>query len=372
MESVIERLCNWYEGIKSPPEAVQIYPTNSCNLSCIFCVQRAHLYNPKEEISTKRLLEVTREICEMGVKKFLISGGGEPLLSPSKTLGIMKIIKSYGGEGCIITNNTCWKSSHLKMLIKIKWDKVMISLHGSTPETHNFLTGCNKAFTKLLKNLKLLNSYKKKFGSNFPLTEFTFVLNKLNYKEVPEIISLAYELGVKGVNLEPLCINNKEAESIKLSKDERRLFFKEILPRAEKLANKFNINTNFQQLKKVKFIEKAGKLKAEILKHCENKEHPFLSSPCYEPWLWPKIEANGELWPCSTVHFKTTNIKDKSFKEIWYGTEFENFRKRILKRELPEECQNCVLTHIPLQMELRKRLKENIIKKLIHKRQNVF
>ncbi|MFH8086736.1 MAG: radical SAM protein [Candidatus Aenigmatarchaeota archaeon] len=361
MKTIIERLYNWYNGIKSPPEMVQIYPTNKCNLNCIFCVQRLHLYNLKDEISIQRLLEVTKEICKMGVEKILISGGGEPLLAPSKTLGIMKIVKSYRGEGCVITNNTCWKDSHLKILIEINWDKIMVSLHGSTSITHDYLTGSKHAFDRLLKNLNLLNYYKKKFNSDLPTVEFTFVLNKLNYMEVPGIISLAHELEVKGVNIEPLCINNKEAESIKLSENERKIFFKKVLPQAEKLAKKFNINTNLSKLKKAKFIEKAGKLKVEILKGCKNKGDPFLSSPCYEPWLWPKIEANGEVWPCSTVHFKTTNIKNRSFKEIWYGNVFNHFREKILQKQLPEECENCVLTHIPLQAALRSQLKKRIL-----------
>jgi MoaA/NifB/PqqE/SkfB family radical SAM enzyme len=363
MDTIIENLLNWYDGIKSSPEMVQIYPTNKCNLKCIFCVQRLNIYNLKEEVSKKRWLEVIEEICKMGVKKFLISGGGEPLSTPDKTFSIMKLIKSYNGEGRIITNGVLWNELFIKKTISMGWNWIMFSLHGANPETHDFLTSANGTFNKVIKNLELFLKYKRKMNCEIPSLEFTFVLNKCNFKEVPEMIKLANDFGIESVNIEPMCINNKDAEKIKLNEKDRKLFFKKILPEAKKLAKKLGIRNNFSKLEEFKLIEKAGELRNEIIKLNSLKKpskSSLLNSPCYEPWLWPKIEANGEVWPCSTIQMKTTNIKERNFKEIWYGEEFNKFRARILNFDLPEECKNCVITHIPMQKEIRKNLNEFI------------
>ena len=128
--SLMENLFKWYKGLKPPPQMVQIYPTNKCNLKCIFCVQRLNIYNLREEVSKRRWLEIVKEICGMGVRKFLVSGGGEPLCTPNKTFGIMKVIKFYGGEGRMITSGFLWNKSLIEKTIKMGWDSIMFSFHG--------------------------------------------------------------------------------------------------------------------------------------------------------------------------------------------------------------------------------------------------
>lgn len=363
MNSIVENLYKWYRGEKSPPEMVQIYPTNRCNLKCIFCVQRLGIYNLKEEVSYKRWVEITKEICDMGVKKFLISGGGEPMARPKVTLGIMKIIKSYGAEGRLITNGTIWKRKWIEDLIKLEWDNIMFSVHAPDPKTEDMLTAVKGSFKLATKNMAMFSEIKKMKNSTKPILEITCVLNVYNYKKIPDMVELAHRLGLNGINVEPICINNPEDEKLKLTEAQRKEFFEKILPKAEQLSEKYGINNNFEGLKKVKEIEMAGSVKNKIVKNVLNKKKTFINSPCFEPWLWPKIEANGEVWPCSTVQMKETNIKNRSFKDIWFGKEFNEFRKRMINHDLPEECQNCVLTHIPLQKKLRRE-----IKKLIYKR----
>jgi radical SAM protein with 4Fe4S-binding SPASM domain len=220
------------------------------------------------------------------------------------------------------------------------------------------LRGVEGALKRLIYTVRNFKSYKEKLQSHLPSLEFTTVLNKHNFKKIPEIVEVASVLGVESINLEPLCINNKMAEKIKLNYKERKIFFEQVLPRAEELTCSLNIRNNFSQLKKVKFIEKAGKVKEEILNSVKPGLKDFLDLPCYEPWLWPKIEANGEVWPCSTIQMKT-NIKDRSFKSIWYGSEFQKFRNQIMNKELPNGCKNCVLTHIPCNREIKKDLKNS-------------
>jgi MoaA/NifB/PqqE/SkfB family radical SAM enzyme len=177
-------------------------------------------------------------------------------------------------------------------------------------------------------------------------------LNLYNYKKIDEIIKLANKLGVVSLNIEPICINNPTCEKIKLGVKEREEFLRSVR-NYQNLAKKYNVRTNLERLTKLKYLERSGNLLDLILKTA--RKNDFLNLPCYEPWLWPKIEANGEVWPCSSISLHE-NIKHKSFKEIWFGKEFQLFRRKIMKNDLPPNCSNCVMTHLATTMEIRDEL----------------
>lgn len=356
MEGVINRLMKWFKGGKADPEMVQIYPTNKCNLNCIFCTQRLNIYENSEEMKRAKWFEIVKKICEMDIEKILISGGGEPLCVPDITMGIMNIVKDHGLEGRMITNGTLWTQNLIKETIEIGWDNIIFSLDAANPETHDYLRGKKGAFERTIRNIIRFKELKKKMKRSLPFLELTTVLNVYNYKEIPEIVRLSSRLGIETVNVEPLCINNPETKKLKLTEEQRKFFLEEIIPKAQKLADSFDIKTNFSRIIDVKYIERSGDLKNLIL---ESTTNDFLNLPCYEPWLWPKIEANGEVWPCSSVSLKG-NVKDRSFKEIWFGEEFNDFRKRIWNHDLPEDCKNCVLTHLSINNEIRERLRKSI------------
>ncbi|MDI6826365.1 MAG: radical SAM protein [Candidatus Aenigmarchaeota archaeon] len=357
MDGITRRLLKWYQGGKAPPETVQIYPTNRCNLKCIFCSLHIQDFDYKDEVSKDKWFQVTEEISKMGVEKILISGGGEPLAVPEITLGIMKIAKSHGLHGRMITNGTFWTRELIKEAVEIGWDCVVFSVDGPKPKVHDMLRGVKGAFYQTIKNIKIFRKYKEKINKNLPAIELTTVLNIHNYKEIPEMVKLAHTLGIGSINMEPVCVNNPISVRIKLKKIQREDFLHSTISQAQKLADSFGIRTNFSRLREAKFIEKTGNLRDVILQ--PKTDNSFLSLPCYEPWLWPKIEANGQVCPCSTA-ILDANIKKKSFKKIWYGKTFKQFRKRIMKGDLPDECENCVLTHLSINNEIRDKLRDTL------------
>jgi len=352
VSSAAAKLKSWYSGKPTGPEMVQIYPTNGCNLKCMFCVQRLGIYDPKDIVGKERWFETTKEICKMKPREILISGGGEPLFTPDITMGIMKIVKENGINGRLITNGTLWTKEIIEKTVDICWNRIIFSIDG-LEKTHDFLRGTNGSFRKIVDAIDMFNEVKEKSGNEFPILEMTTVLNIHNYKEIPSMVNFAHSLGLKSMNLEPICINNPEDVKLKLDLNERIEFFGKILPQAKEESENYGIRNNFESLERVKTIEKSGELKPIILKKAG---FGFLETPCYEPWIWPKIEANGEVWPCSTVSLKE-NIREKSFKEIWFGEKFNEFRKMILEKRLPDECNNCVITHIEKTNSIRERLK---------------
>ncbi|MFH1849321.1 MAG: radical SAM protein [archaeon] len=362
MNEAIVKLRAWAKGDAAPPDEVQIYPTNRCNLRCVFCFQQLKEYDLNDTVPDKRWLEIAEELCEMGVPKILISGGGEPMMSDA-TIQMMRIFKSHGVRGRMINNGTRWTAETIREAVKMGWDHITFSLDGPDAATHDRLRG--GGFDKIIRSIKGFNEIQKGRGLDRPRKEIVTVLCRENYRKIAEMVELAHDLAVPHYSAEPVCVNNTGVEKIKLSEEEGREFLDEIIPGAQELAEKYNISTNFGKLLSVRCIDKTGDLKEVILRRHEEQRHDeaggsskhLFDVPCYEPWIWPKIEANGDVWPCSTTPLKA-NIRKRSFSEIWTGPEFTAFRKQIAGGVLSESCSNCVLTHLDTNRRIREELKD--------------
>ena len=364
-DAVIEKLEKWGEGKKAAPHKVHLYPTNRCNLRCPFCYQQLNPYDYSDVMPKEKWVSIIQELGEMGTDIIRISGGGEPLLVPEKTLPMMEEVKNQNMRGRMTTNGTLFDENSISRTVEMGWDHMVFSVDGPDAETHDFHRGRKGAFEKVTENIRKFEEEKRKNEKKTPSLEFSSVLSSKNWKKVPETIKLAKELGVDVITFEPLFVSNPKVEDLKLSKRERKKFLKKA-PKWKDLAESIGIYTNIDTVIDVGEVEKTGNLKEEIIERSEENlqkneksENPFLSLPCYEAWLWPKIEANGDVGPCST-NLLNANIKGKSFKDVWYGKEFKNFRKLIKEKRLPSGCENCVSTHIPLNKEIRRKLKGNI------------
>jgi MoaA/NifB/PqqE/SkfB family radical SAM enzyme len=366
MEKIISRLVEWSEGRRAPPERVLIYPTNRCNLKCPFCFQRLNPYDYSRDLQHERWMELTKELCEMGVDTIQISGGGDPLMVPKSTLKMMKIIKDYGTTGRIVNNGTLWHENDIKKTVEIEWDNVIFSVDGAIAEINDKSRGVKGTFQKIIKNIRLFNHYKKILGKEVPFLEFSTVVSKINFFQLGEIIKFAHDLNISNITFEPVFVSNPNVNKIKVSETERNLILSKI-PEWKKIANCLEVSTNLDAIFEIREIEKTGELKERIFDISKvESSHPFLRIPCFEPWIWPKIEADGRVGPCSTIFLsdfskKEVSVKKKSFKDVWYGEEFNEFRKMIVSGNLFEACANCVSTHLFWNSRIREELRKVLV-----------
>ncbi|GAI52668.1 unnamed protein product, partial [marine sediment metagenome] len=142
------------------------------------------------ELSIQSLLGIVRDAAELGVKDWLISGGGEPFVRAG-IVEVMKEIKKSDMYGDIITNGTLLTEEIIKDLVEANWDRIRFSIDGSNASTHNYLRGKKGAFSKTTNNIKLFEEYKNKMKKEKPSLEFSTVLTNKNYTEIIDIIKLA-------------------------------------------------------------------------------------------------------------------------------------------------------------------------------------
>lgn len=327
---------------------IQFHLTYRCNLSCKFCWSYGGNKRLQEELSDKRVLEITKESCLLNPEKFIISGAGEPTLRKDLVLRMMSIIKNSGVKGELITNGTLIDNYFAKELIKLDWDDVQFSVQAPFKKIDAFLRGSSNAFDQSIKGIKAIIKEKRK--SNKIKLSFKIVINKNNYKYLPSMLHLAEKLNIDGVMIRLLNIENQFCEEIMLN-DKEKL---ELLRKIEKYKcyyEKRNIflSTEFPISELLKNEKKILDNKSTIKKDNQpNRIHHFCKVPFHELLICP----NGLVVPCcvffgcqfekkATKLEMVENVLKRSIKEIFYGKKFTKLREKFISDNIPQQCKSC-------------------------------
>ena len=167
--------------------------TKKCNNRCIFCLD-----SEVQDGSVIPFSEIQNQLIEGRKEKFdrLILSGGEPTLHP-QFLEIVKEGKKLGYKKIqVISNGRMFMYKDFLMEgVRNGISEITFSIHGHTPEIHDRLTQIEGSFFQSI--LGLRNALKV---SNL-IVSVDIVINKLNYKYLPEILNFFISLGVREFDL---------------------------------------------------------------------------------------------------------------------------------------------------------------------------
>ncbi len=335
-----DRIISWIKGNKKGPYSLEIRPTERCNLACLSCVKHASFYkkeskNLNREIPKQKYLELINDAAKLGVKKILISGGGEPFMRED-ILDIVKEIKQNKIEGEIITNGTLLNKELTESLVELSWDKLVISLDAPNRKVNDSLR--TKSFDSIVGNIEYLNKLKKLHRSLKPEITIATVLSNKNYKLMFKMLKLCKKLGA-GFRLQELIIWSPKGKSLMLNKEQRTLFNKTLL-RLIKYSERLAIETNLK----------------DFLPAKEKEEKEFL---CFAPFYDLSIAEDGGVRYCQMSPQTSENLKNKSLEEIWFGKKMGDFREKLLKKEFPDFCRNCCSPRIFDMKRINEIIKKN-------------
>ncbi len=307
------------------PELVSIDLTNRCNLKCIGC----WLYSPflkkddklerekKKELSFEIVKELLDDLEYLGVKRINLSGGGEPFMHP-KIFEIIKYIKSKGIRVNINTNFTLLNEDKIKELDKYGVEHYTVSVWAGTPEyyikTHPGTT--EKTFNHLRRMLKFVS---KETSAHFNIYN---VISSYNYKDFPNMVKFAEEVGANSIEFTLIDIIPKATEFLRLNDEQRKW----LLNKCEKLMNEREVIKRKYGLEiwNLDLFMKRLDPKFDVT---ENNKRLVNSIPCYVGWTYSRIMANGNVIPCCKAHrMPMGSLHEKSFKEIWFSEDYNEFR----------------------------------------------
>ncbi len=296
-------------GNLKPPHYVQWIATHGCNLKCRHCGTSAR--NPlSNELSTKQIKNVLKEMGEMGVD-FFGATGGEPLLRKD-IFEVFSLSKDSGIRIGMVTNGSLVKK-YKEKLERVEMDSVSTSLDG-LQETHNIFRG-KKCFKCVFDSMKVFKEL------DIPIRGITTSINQKNFLELEKMRDLVFSSGANYWRI-GLIIPEGRAKNIGWLKLSDKQLLKTLIFIAESRKQGYN----------VEMCEGAGYL-GKWDKKVRN--HPFI---CGCGWLTCTIMADGGIQGCPSFEkrFDEGNVKEESFKSIW-NNRFEKFRNL----ELPKKCKEC-------------------------------
>jgi len=304
------------------PIDVTLEITRACPLKCLICSSNGGKQHPLE-LSLNKWIQTIDESIELGTNSFLISGG-EPFLCSSfkdicTYISNKEIPFAVYTSGNIRVNGTTssLSTNDLKFLSNLTCDKIIFNLLGSTHKTHDYMTQVKGSYDNTL------SSIKKAISLKLP-TEIHFVPTSLNYRELPQVVSLSKELGIRKVSILRFVAQGRGKENrikLELNKkelNELRLIFEEL----EKYGDYVRMGSPF---------------------------NPFLLSKqyvCTAGLNRITVSYDGFVFPCESFKFvdrnNEINIKHNSLKKIFNTSQLFEETRIYQQKFINDICKHCI------------------------------
>ncbi len=370
MEEKLSRLERWSKNERAPPYSIEYHPTNLCNLKCIMCGTRAEHrrlksfdknFDPardaKFELTEEEVMNLIKDSANLGVREWLITGGGEPFVK-EYMIRVMQEIKNNGIFGNLNTNGVLLDKQKISNIVEMKWDMIMFSIDSHESSVHDSIRGVPGTFSKVDQTLKTIKNIKSKKQTSTPKIVFNTVLTNKIYNKIDKFLEYAANVGCEDITFNPLMVFDADSKKLELSPIQENSF-QGFIGRLVYLSKKLGINTNLESLR-IRKNRRSDEMDKVIMENISESDNDFSTIPCFKPYLNVLIKMNGLISPCCMVENYRYNIREMSLEEIWYGPYFTNLRKSMKQRKLIKECSKCVFSQIMHNIELRNQLKKRI------------
>ena len=288
------------------PMTISLEPTTACNLRCPECPSGLRAFtrptgNLKEDFFRKTVDELHRDLLYL-----IFYFQGEPYINP-KFLDMVKYARDKGIYTITSTNGHFLNDENARRTIESGLDRLIISVDGTTQETYESYRKEGN-LEVVLQGACNVVKWKKQLKSKTPHLIFQFLVVRPNEHQIPEIYRLAEEIGIDEVKLKTAQVYDYEHGN-------------DLIPTQGKYA---------------RYEEKPDgtwRVKNELLNHCWKLWHA-----CVITW-------DGLVVPCcfdKDATHRLGDLKQVSFREIWQGADYQQFRASLLKgRDQIDICTNC-------------------------------
>lgn len=326
-------------GVEFIPKWLAWEVTGRCNLDCVHCRARAGAATADADFTTaeaKALILGIASFC----KPVLVLSGGEPLLRPDlfelASLGTDQGLKmALATNGSLVTDEVCGRIMDSGIRI------VSLSLDGATAAVHDDFRRQKGAFAGTQKAAEAFRRHGIEFIVNSSFT-------KRNQADIPAVYRLAKSMGAKswylfmvvpagrGRDILGELITKEDYEKIldwhyQAEKDETAM-----LMRPTCAPHYYRVIAQ-----KAKAGDKDYKRRSLTFSTGGAKGCVCAQSIAF-------IDHLGNVQPCSYYPVSAGNVKEKSFKDIWSGSElfrslrdFKSYKGRCGSCEYLKVCGGC-------------------------------
>ena len=306
------------------PLVVSWNVTLKCNLRCAHCYINAKETKLPEELSTDGAKMLIHQIIEVS-RPLLILSGGEPLLRED----IYEIIRYGADRGLRMgmgSNGMLIDDEVTRDLEDAGMETVAISLDSSMPERHDEFRGVKGCWEHAVNAIKALKKSRIQVQVNCTVTP-------QNYDEIDDIMSLAEDLGVENFHLFFLVPTGRGTDVEDITP---RMYEDMITSTLAKTAKyKLNVKPScapqFMRVAKEKGVDMSRWVRG-----------------CMAGLYYCRIYPSGEVTPCPYMPLNLGNIRERSFKDIWFNSEvfkalrdFDQLKGKCGICEYRDVCGGC-------------------------------
>lgn len=293
-------------SIKGMPISVSFEPTTSCNLRCPECPSGLRAFTRPTGMLNQGLFQDVINQLASTLSYLTFYFQGEPFLHP-QFLEMVNYASKKGIYTATSTNGHYLQEDTAKNTVASSLDRLIISIDGTSQDSYqSYRVG--GSLEKVIEGTKNIIRWKKELKSRTPHVIFQFLVVKPNEHQIPEVYALAKELGVDQVALKTAQIYDYAQGS-------------ELIPTQDQYSRYRRTKEGTYEIK--------------------NK----LRNECWKMWHSCVITWDGKVVPCcfdKDAHFVLGDLNKNSFKEIWSGEKYNEFRSSLLhSRSEIEICKNC-------------------------------
>ncbi len=326
-----------FPRLSTPPFLI-LFINSICNLTCEHCFYWRNL-NQRDDLTLDEILALAREL---GPIENLNLSGGEPFLRHEFADICRFFIRNNGVEQIYVPSNGYFTERTIKALTSILEEPTLklfaceLSIDG-TPEYHDRFRGNSKSFAKLLETYEALAELQSR-DPRIRIHSISTVTSE-NLDEIKRLTTYLYERCPK-MDHHNLALIRGERKNPSL-----------VLP---DLAAYRELYGYARRLWAPREEARYGSLVEPMLQWAKTKtaERQTQVIPCRAGVLSGVVYANGDVSFCETLP-KLGNLRQKSFRELWFSPEAEALRRSVHAKEC--WCTNEVfmwpsITYQPMQL----------------------
>lgn len=321
------------------PRSIYIEPTSRCNELCQQCPRTLLSREEDRDLTFDEFRRIVDQFPKL--ERVVLHGLGEPLLN-KELPGMIRYLKDRGVYVLFNSNGILLNEKRGRALIESGLDEYRLSMDGSSREMYAHVRGVD-AFDKIWRNVKAFIALQRSLDASKPAVSLWFTAMRENLPELPGLVDLATNAGIKEIYLQRLVYFDQGLAASKQSLFRRSSQEElELVKSCEQTCRERGIT----------FRAAGSATPVESLIR-DFGERPW--SGCNRPYTLMYITSSGNVLSCcfapfghrSAREYKEErvlgNVFQQSIENIWHGERYEAFRRAFESDHPARHCSQCGL-----------------------------
>lgn len=320
-----------------PPPALDISTNDLCGLECNMCGNRAKTRDAAS-MSSDHVRALIAEAAAWGVRRVALTGAGEPFRDKNM-LGYIAYANELG-HLVTITSNGFPISEKIAEELAQRTASISISIHGATDETHELITGVNKAGDNAWKAIRRMVAVKRGRPNSKLSVNVSTVIQRANFREIPALVRRAHEAGVDGINIQPINLQHGgfKGDDI-IRRDDIGLMAKLWPTRGEHPE----LDAMFDELLALRQdlgkVMHASPERIELMRrYFRDSSREALRVACRVGEAFLAVDHRGTIKPCYRLPWSHGDARLKSVRALWNSQAYAVTRSQV--EACPLTCLN--------------------------------